>query len=62
MAESLSGLLTGEHHAVNQQRRDFFGMSAPADMSLSERRLWNVNPDDHSWRRQYLHDMPDYHN
>ena len=60
MSEHCADLLQGEYHAVNQQRRDFFGMSAPADMSLSERRLWNANPEDHNWRSQYLHDMPDY--
>ncbi|MBD9643664.1 replication endonuclease [Pantoea sp. PNT02] len=60
MSERLPDLLTGEYHAVNQQRREVFGMSAPADMSLSERRLWNVNPEDHNWRSQYLQNMPDY--
>lgn len=60
MSEHLPDLIQGEYHAVNQQRRAFFGMPAPAGMSLSERHLWNINPDDHDWRSQYLHDMPDY--
>ncbi|MBE5254154.1 replication endonuclease [Mixta mediterraneensis] len=60
MSEVQPDLLQGEYHAVDRQRREFFGMSAPAGMSLSERRLWNLNPEDHDWRSPFLHEMPDY--
>ncbi|MEI8594013.1 hypothetical protein [Photobacterium sp. Hal280] len=32
----------------------------PDDMTISERRLYNLNPADHEWRRQYFGDLPDY--
>ncbi|NAW86590.1 replication endonuclease [Photobacterium halotolerans] len=32
----------------------------PDDMTISERRLYKVNPADHEWRRQYFGDLPDY--
>lgn len=60
MSEVQPDLLLGEYHAVDRQRREFFGMSAPAGMSLSERRLWNLNPEDHEWRSPFLHEIPDY--
>lgn len=29
-------------------------------MTITERRLWAVNPQDHKWRAQYLHEIPDW--
>ncbi|WP_434357371.1 replication endonuclease [Parasalinivibrio latis] len=32
----------------------------PDDMTISERKLWDINPDDHNFRRQFFAGMPDY--
>ncbi|MDV0602872.1 replication endonuclease [Raoultella ornithinolytica] len=51
---------TGVHHAVNAWRRDTFAPGVPRDASITERRLWFVNPTDYDWRSQYLHEIPDW--
>ncbi|MEN4769026.1 replication endonuclease [Duffyella gerundensis] len=50
----------GDYYAALKTQREVFGGKTPRDISLAELQLWHVNPDDHSWRSQYLHDMPDY--
>ncbi|EGR0802260.1 replication endonuclease [Vibrio alginolyticus] len=32
----------------------------PEGMSVNERKLYDVNPDDHEWRQEYFADLPDY--
>ncbi|MDD1792543.1 replication endonuclease [Enterovibrio sp. ZSDZ42] len=32
----------------------------PEGMSIIERKLWEVNPADHEWRKQFFADLPDY--
>ncbi|QSV13262.1 replication protein [Vibrio parahaemolyticus] len=32
----------------------------PEGMSVTERKLYDVNPDDHAWRQGYFADLPDY--
>lgn len=50
----------GYHHAVNAWRREHFAPGVPRDVTITERRLWHVNPADHDWRVKYLHEMPDW--
>lgn len=50
----------GDYHAALKMQRENYGVRTPRNMTLAELKLWNANPDDHSWRSQYLHDMPDY--
>ena len=50
----------GDFHAALKTQRGVFGGKTPRDISLAELQLWHANPEDHSWRSQYLHDMPDY--
>lgn len=50
----------GQHHAVNVWRRDTFAPGTPADATITERRLWAVNPQDYKWRSQYLHEIPEW--
>ncbi|EMG8327503.1 replication endonuclease [Salmonella enterica] len=49
-----------QHHAVDAWRRETFAPGTPADVTITERRLWAVNPQDHKWRAQYLHEIPDW--
>ncbi|MEI8607929.1 hypothetical protein P4S70_01830 [Enterovibrio sp. Hal110] len=32
----------------------------PDSMTVTERKLWNINPTDHEWRKQFFHGLPDY--
>ncbi|MCP2230164.1 replication endonuclease [Erwinia aphidicola] len=48
------------YHAVNKFRRDVFAPGAPRDISIIELKLWHADAVDHSWRSQFLHDMPDF--
>ncbi|BBV41702.1 replication protein A [Citrobacter portucalensis] len=50
----------GQHHAVNAWRRETFAPGTPADATITERRLWAVNPHDYDFRSQYLHEIPDW--
>ncbi|EOD9390483.1 replication endonuclease, partial [Cronobacter sakazakii] len=50
----------GQHHAVNEWRREHFARGVPRDVTLTERKLWQTNPADHDFRAQYLHEMPDW--
>ncbi len=50
----------GQHHAVNAWRRETFAPGTPSDATITERRLWAVNPQDYEWRSQYLHEIPDW--
>lgn len=50
----------GDFHAVLKTQREVFGSKTPRDITLTERTLWHANAEDHNWRSQYLHDMPDY--
>lgn len=50
----------GQHHAVNEWRREHFARGVPRDVTLTERKLWQANPADHDFRAQYLHEMPDW--
>ncbi len=50
----------GQHHAVNAFRREVFAPGIPRNVTLTERKLWSVNPADHDWRSQYLHEIPDW--
>ncbi|WP_105574994.1 replication endonuclease [Cronobacter sakazakii] len=50
----------GQHHAVNEWRREHFARGVPRDVTLTERKLWQTNPADHEFRAQYLHEMPDW--
>nr|WP_074165201.1 replication endonuclease [Enterobacter hormaechei] len=52
--------LAGQHHAVNAWRRDTFAPGTPANATITERRLWAVNPQDYEWRSQFLHEIPDW--
>lgn len=53
-------IANGQHHAVDIWRRDTFAPGTPADATITERRLWAVNPQDYKWRSQYLHEIPDW--
>ena len=53
-------LSVGNHHAVDAWRRDTFAPGVPRDASITERRLWFVNPSDYDWRAKYLHEIPDW--
>lgn len=50
----------GQHHAVNEWRRDIFAPGVPRDATITERKLWFVNAEDYAWRSQYLHEIPDW--
>ncbi|EOI3546634.1 replication endonuclease [Cronobacter dublinensis] len=50
----------GQHHAVDEWRREHFARGVPRDVTLTERKLWQTNPADHDFRAQYLHEMPDW--
>lgn len=50
----------GQHHAVDTWRRETFAPGTPIDATITERRLWAVNPQDYEWRSQYLHEIPDW--
>ncbi|WP_024550785.1 replication endonuclease [Siccibacter turicensis] len=52
--------MNGNHHAVDAWRREHFAPGTPKDVTLTERKLWQVNPADHNFRSQYLHEMPDW--
>ncbi|EDL0219148.1 replication endonuclease, partial [Salmonella enterica subsp. enterica serovar Schwarzengrund] len=47
-------------YAVDAWRRETFAPGTPADVTITERLLWAVNPQDHKWRAQYLHEIPDW--
>jgi len=53
-------LPNGAYHAVNAWRSEFFAPGIPDDATLTERKLWSINPDDHDFRSQYLHEIPDW--
>lgn len=53
-------LLVGNHHAVDTWRRETFAPGTPANATITERRLWAVNPQDYEWRSQFLHEIPDW--
>ncbi|HEY3982691.1 replication endonuclease [Cedecea sp.] len=57
MAELLAN---GLHHAVDIWRREHFAPGLPKDVTLTERKLWQVNPADHDFRSQYIHEIPDW--
>lgn len=57
MAELLANC---QHHAVNTWRREHFAPGLPKDVTLTERKLWQVNPVDHDFRAQYIHEIPDW--
>jgi len=50
----------GQHHAVDAWRRETFAPGTPSDATITERRLWAVNPQDYDFRSQYLHEIPDW--
>ncbi|WP_270494327.1 replication endonuclease [Citrobacter gillenii] len=50
----------GQHHAVDAWRRETFAPGTPSDATITERRLWAVNPQDYDYRSQYLHEIPDW--
>jgi hypothetical protein len=50
----------GQYHAVDNWRRETFAPGIPNDVTLTERKLWTVNPADHDFRSQYIHEMPDW--
>lgn len=52
--------LAGQHHAVDTWRRDTFAPGTPANATITERRLWAINPQDYEWRSQFLHEIPDW--
>ncbi|MEG9763718.1 replication endonuclease [Enterobacter hormaechei] len=60
MSDVASLYLNGQHHAVDSWRRDTFAPGTPADATITERRLWAVNPQDYDFRSQYLHEIPDW--
>ncbi|MEJ1796213.1 hypothetical protein ACOH3E_18105 [Escherichia coli] len=37
-------------YAVDAWRRETFAPGTPADATITERRLWAVNPQDYEWR------------
>ncbi|EFM6015493.1 TPA: replication endonuclease [Escherichia coli] len=47
-------------YAVDAWRRETFAPGTPADATITERRLWAVNPQDYEWRSRYLHEIPDW--
>lgn len=53
-------VINGQHHAVNEWRRDIFAPGVPRDATITERKLWFVNDEDYAWRSQYLHEIPDW--
>jgi hypothetical protein len=50
----------GQYHAVETWRRETFAPGIPKDVTLTERKLWTVNPTDHDFRKQYIHEIPDW--
>lgn len=52
--------VNGQHHAVDAWRRETFAPGTPADATITERRLWAVNPHDYDFRSHYLHEIPDW--
>lgn len=52
--------VNGQHHAVDAWRRETFAPGTPADATITERRLWAVNPHDYDFRSQFLHEIPDW--
>ncbi|AUU82755.1 replication endonuclease [Leclercia sp. LSNIH1] len=60
LSEVLDLDINGQHHAVNAWRRETFAPGTPADATITERRLWAVNPHDYDFRSQYLHEIPDW--
>lgn len=56
----MTPVANGQHHAVDTWRRETFAPGTPTDATLTERRLWAVNPQDYEWRSQYLHEIPDW--
>ncbi len=50
----------GNHHAIKGWQRTAFSRGAPRDISITERKLWEVNSEDHDYRAQFLHGLPDY--
>ncbi|GDX05745.1 replication endonuclease [Buttiauxella sp. A111] len=57
---SESTLTMGNYHAVNEWRRETFAPGIPKDVTLTERKLWTVNPADHDFRKEYIHEIPDW--
>ncbi len=53
----MTPVANGQHHAVDTWRRETFAPGTPTDATLTERRLWAVNPQDYEWRSQYLHEI-----
>jgi hypothetical protein len=56
----MTHVANGQHHAVDAWRHDTFAPGMPANATITERRLWAVNPQDYEWRSQYLHEIPDW--
>ncbi|EBP2880394.1 replication endonuclease [Salmonella enterica subsp. enterica] len=56
----MTPVANGQHHAVDTWRRETFAPGTPTDATITERRLWAVNPQDYEWRAQYLHEIPDW--
>ncbi len=50
----------GDYHAVRRQQYEMFKPGLPHSATLAERVLWDINPDDHDWRHQYIGRMPDF--
>lgn len=53
-------LSPGNYHAVNIWRRETFAPGIPKDVTLTERKLWTLNPTDHEFRAKYIHEIPDW--
>lgn len=53
-------LSPGNYHAVNIWRRETFAPGIPKNVTLTERKLWTVNPSDHEFRAKYIHEIPDW--
>ncbi|PHM36191.1 replication protein A [Xenorhabdus mauleonii] len=45
--------------SMRRQREDF-QPGLPTDATMAERLLWDTNPADHEWRRQFIGVMPDF--
>ncbi|MBD2809871.1 hypothetical protein ID853_02990 [Xenorhabdus sp. Vera] len=45
--------------SLRRQREDF-QPGLPTDATMAERLLWDTNPADHEWRRQFIGVMPDF--
>ena len=56
----MTPVANGQHHSVDTWRRETFAPGTPTDATITERRLWSVNPQDYEWRSQYLHEIPNW--